>query len=52
MDDLEAEELRREATSMHWYRQALSSHPDCRDTDHPGCEKCMELEGDEDGTTD
>lgn len=51
MDELEADELRREAIAMRWYRQKLASHPDCRDPDHPGCEKCMEPEGDEHGTT-
>ena len=52
MDELEADELRREAIAMRWYQQKLASHPDCRDPDHPGCEKCMEPEGDEDGTID
>ena len=48
MDELEAEELRREAIAMRWYRQKLAAHPDCRDPDHPGCEKCMVEEDDDD----
>ena len=48
MDDLEAEELRREVIAMRWYQKKLASHPNCRDPDHPGCEKCMEPAGDDD----
>ena len=47
MDELEAEELRREAIAMRWYRQKLASHPDCRDPDHPGCAKCMGADDDD-----
>ena len=24
------------------YRRELMQHPDCRDPDHPGCERCRE----------
>ena len=41
MYDIEADELLREAIAMRWCRKKLASHPDCRDPDHPGCEKCM-----------
>ncbi len=27
--------------------QALARHPDCRDPDHPGCERCIEEEKDD-----
>ena len=47
MDDLEAEELRREAIAMRWHRKKLALHPDCRDPDHPGCAKCMVDEDDD-----
>lgn len=35
------------------YKRELAAHPDCRDPDHPMCDKCMENEfedGEADGT--
>lgn len=29
------------------YRSLYNAHPDCRDPDHPKCEKCMEGETNE-----
>ncbi len=44
MDDNEDEKqfLRFYAMAERKYRKKLSSAPDCRDPDHPGCEKCDE----------
>ena len=46
MDEHESDELRREAIAMRRHRQKLVSHPDCRDPDHPGCDRCVEEETD------
>ena len=42
IDELRAQER---ARKMHQAR--LMYHPDCRDPDHPGCERCMEEENDD-----
>ena len=47
MDEFEADELRREVIAMRWYQKKLASHPNCRDPDHPGCEKCMGADDDD-----
>lgn len=42
--DLDLEDERQEALFQRRYQARLSSHPDCRDPDHPGCEGCEEQE--------
>lgn len=39
-DDPEVEELKAEARAQRAFPHLLRQHPDCRDPDHPGCEKC------------
>lgn len=45
--DPDFEELRAHVRHERRYRSALLRHHDCRDPDHPGCENCIEVEGDE-----
>lgn len=42
--DFELDELRAEANAERRRRNALISHPDCRDPDHPGCQMCADEE--------
>ena len=42
IDPQEAREMRWEDFYRKRYESHLSSHPDCRDPDHPGCELCDE----------
>jgi hypothetical protein len=39
-DDHDLAELRAEAAAERRYRGLLARYPDCRDPDHPGCERC------------
>ena len=43
-DDTELEELRAQVFFERQRNARLSRAPDCRDPDHPGCPKCMEIE--------
>ncbi len=45
MSDMEFEEWQEETMAMKIYQARLRGHPDCRDPDHPGCEKCSPEEG-------
>ena len=47
MDEFDVDDLRREAAAIRWHQKQLMAHPDCRDPDHPGCEKCMVDEDDD-----
>jgi len=47
LDELDMDDMRLEQQAMRWYQQALAAHPDCRDPDHPGCEKCMGADDDD-----
>ena len=38
--DEEIAELRRERIKRYWYLSTLIRHANCRDPDHPGCERC------------
>ncbi len=40
MDEDDYDEYRHQAMLDRRYKNALLRHPDCRDPDHPGCEKC------------
>lgn len=42
-DDFE-DDLRRDVRAGRRYRAKFLAHPDCRDPDHPGCEKCRDDE--------
>jgi hypothetical protein len=44
LDDDEIREYREAEIINRRYQANLLSHPQCRDPDHPGCERC---EGDE-----
>jgi hypothetical protein len=46
-DDSERHELYLERQFQRRRQQLLSAHPDCRDPDHIGCEKCDEEYDDE-----
>lgn len=46
-DLLDLEEAQDEARVQRASSYLLRLHPDCRDPDHPGCEKCMPDEGEE-----
>ena len=55
--DSEYAEERHDARVKRYYQNQLNYHPDCRDPDHPGCQRCepelfnsMDDEDDEDGT--
>ena len=39
-DLLDLEEAQDEARAQRAFSYLLRQHPDCRDPDHPGCEKC------------
>lgn len=39
-DDIRAE-LAAQAYLERRYRSRLSRNPDCRDPDHPGCQRCV-----------
>ena len=52
MDEIDVDDLRREAAAIRWHQQQLMEHPDCRDPDHPGCEKCMVDDDDHDEDDD
>lgn len=42
MNDLdELAELQAQFLRTYQYQRDLARHPDCRDPDHPGCERCM-----------
>lgn len=45
--DDESEDLRREAFNERRAALRLSQNPDCRDPDHPGCDRCMDNDEDE-----
>lgn len=47
MDELDFYELAQQARAERIYMAQLCSHPDCRDPDHPGCERCCEDEQEE-----
>ena len=47
MDEFDVDDLCREAAAIRWHQKQLMAHPDCRDPDHPGCEKCMVDEDDD-----
>ena len=40
-------ELMAEDESKRRHQKALARHPDCRDPDHPGCNRCNEEEKDD-----
>lgn len=40
--EVEQEELKQEDLKRRQYEAVLMQHPNCRDPDHPGCEKCKE----------
>ena len=40
MDEYDIEELKAQDRHERLYRLKMMEHPDCRDPDHPGCEKC------------
>lgn len=44
IDEYELEELRAQVRFERQRDARLSRNPDCRDPDHPGCPKCMEIE--------
>ena len=45
-DDHERADLIAEDRAARMYRRRLNAAPDCRDPDHPGCERCVEEETD------
>ena len=47
-DQHEADELRLQAQFERLQWQKYVAHPDCRDPDHPGCDKCNESDDDND----
>jgi hypothetical protein len=47
-DQHEADELRLQDQFERKQRQKYAAHPDCRDPDHPGCDKCSESDDDND----
>ena len=40
MDEYDIEELKAQDRFERQMRASLMANPDCRDPDHPGCEKC------------
>ena len=38
----ERTELMRDRTRQRAYQRRMLSSPDCRDPDHPGCERCAD----------
>lgn len=48
-DDPEYEELLAQRLFESQYRNRLFHSPNCRDPDHPGCEKCEEVQDDAHG---
>ena len=42
--DLDYENARAERDHERQYSYKLMAHPDCRDPDHPGCERCEPME--------
>ena len=40
LDEIEQEDLKQADTKRRQYEAVLLRHPNCRDPDHPGCEKC------------
>lgn len=42
----EREELKQMVAWDRKRKNILAAHPDCRDPDHPGCDKCFEYEDD------
>lgn len=44
LTDCDVEELKAEARAQRALLYRLIRHPDCRDPDHPGCERCEEPE--------
>ena len=42
--DLDYENARAERDHERAYSYTLMAHPDCRDPDHPGCERCEPME--------
>ena len=49
IDDCDRAEAAAEQLRMRRYRSWLLAHPDCRDPDHPGCERCEEFNDADDG---
>jgi hypothetical protein len=47
-DEYEADNLRLQDQFERRQRQNYAAHPDCRDPDHPGCDKCNESDDDND----
>lgn len=47
-DEYEADDLRLQDQFERRKRQDYAAHPDCRDPDHPGCDKCNESDDDND----
>lgn len=46
-DEHERADLIAEDRAARMYRRRLNAAPDCRDPDHPGCERCVEEEEEE-----
>lgn len=40
LDEIEQEDLEQADTKRRQYEAVLLRHPNCRDPDHPGCDKC------------
>ena len=40
-DEHERDDLIAEDRAARMYRRRLNAAPDCRDPDHPGCERCV-----------
>ena len=47
LDEYDEYEFRWKAEFARIRRAQLNSHPDCRDPEHPGCERCCDSETDE-----
>ena len=47
-DEYEADDLRLQDQFERRKQQNYAAHPDCRDPDHPGCDKCNESDDDND----
>ena len=45
-DEHERADLIAEDRAARMYRRRINAAPDCRDPDHPGCERCVEEETD------